>query len=29
MSNDPDPQKQQILGQVWETQFNLNPKDLK
>ena len=29
MSNDPDPQKQQILGQIWETQFNLNPKDLK
>lgn len=29
LSNDPDPAKQQILGQVWETQFNLRPSDLK
>ena len=29
LSSDPDPQKQQILGQVWETQFNLKPSDLR
>lgn len=29
LSSDQDPQKQQILGQVWETQFNLKPSDLR
>ena len=29
LSSDPDPQKQQILGQVWDFQFNLKPSDLR